>query len=294
VAQRKNVKPTPFRERNGKNPFNASGVARTGSRRFTFVDNKDPTALFEMTFDAHIETVERIHRRRLAGADGLGDPEGLARADLDGETFLIVSSSLSVAETGGRQRSNDGLVRVRYLPDGDLPAEPMAGFREWLLAHVPTLAAAGRLEPDAGGLNVEGLAWDAHAGALLFGLRGPAVPGRVALVQVPVDLGGQWTTAALGTPALRSARLPRSTAVQGIRDISCDAGTGGLLLLLGRSTSHGDAPFELGTWHRGDDTVRLLDITFHRAAKPEGVTTFAVGDERKMLVVDDEGGYAIL
>lgn len=288
MAKRKNVKPTPFRERNGDDPFNASGVVRTGARRFTFVDNKDPTALFEMTFDAHLETVERIHRRRLAGAGGLRDPEGLTRADVDEETFLIVSSSLSVAQNGGR--INDGLVRVRYRPDGDLAAEPMDGFREWLLAHVPTLAAAGRVEPDAGGLNVEGLAWDAHAGALLFGLRGPAVPGRVALVEVPVDVGKEWTTAALGVPTLLSARLPRSTAGQGIRDISCDAGTGGLLLLLGRSTSHGDAPFQLGTWNRGDDSVQLLDITFHRTAKPEGVTTF----ERKILIVDDGGGYAVL
>ncbi|WIX98952.1 hypothetical protein QRX60_33510 [Amycolatopsis mongoliensis] len=294
MAQRKNVKPTPFRERNGKNPFNASGVVRTGSRRFTFVDNKDPTALFEMTFDADVETVDRIRRRRLTGADGLGDPEGLARADLDGGTFLIVSSSLSVAEAGRRYRSNDGLVRVRYLPDGDLPAEPMAGFRDWLLAHVPALAAAGRLEPDAGGLNIEGLAWDAHAGALLFGLRGPAVPGRVTMVQVPVDLGRNWTTAALGTPVLLSARLPPWAEVQGIRDISRDARTGAFLLLLGRSASHGEVPFRLGTWNRGDDEVRLLDVTFHRSAKPEGVTTFAVGDEWKILVVDDEGGYAVL
>lgn len=288
MAKGKNVKPTPFRERNGDHPFNASGVVRTGSRRFTFVDNKDPTALFEMTFDAHLDTVQRIHRRRLAGAGGPGDPEGLTRADVDGETLLIVSSSLSVARNGGRV--NDGLVRVRYRPDGELAAEPMAGFREWLLAHVPSLAAAGRREPDAGGLNVEGLAWDAQAGALLFGLRGPAVPGGIALVEVPAELGGEWTTASLGTPTLRSARVPRSTGGQGIRDLCWDARTGRLLLLIGRSTSDGDAPFRLGTWTRGDDPVELLDVTFHRTAKPEGVTTF----ERGLLIVDDGGGYAVL
>ncbi|MEU0791201.1 hypothetical protein ABZ342_14125 [Amycolatopsis sp. NPDC005961] len=290
MAKRKNVKPAPFPEENGGVPFNASGVVRTGTRRFAFVDNKDPTALFEMTFDAPVETVERIHRRRLIGAGGLGDPEGLTRADRDGETFLVVASSLAVAKAG--RRVDDGLVRVRYRPDGDLPAEPMDAFREWLLEHMPSLAAAGRLEPDAGGLNVEGLAWD--AGALLFGLRGPAVPGRVAMVRVPVDLGGQWTTGSLGTPTLLSIGVPRSAAPQGIRDISGDERTGGLLLLLGRSASHGDAPFRLGTWRRGDDSVRLLDITFHRTAKPEGVTTFSLGDERKILIVDDGGGYAVL
>lgn len=294
MAKRKKVKPTPFPETNGDVPFNASGVVRTGSRRFTFVDNKDSTALFEMTFDADLAVVERIHRRRLDGAAGPGDPEGLTRVDLDGEPILIVASSLSVAASGKGQRINDGLVRVRYLPEGDLPAEPMAGFREWLLAQVPALAEAGRLEPDAGGLNVEGLAWDADAGALLFGLRGPAVPGRVALVRVPVDVGGKWTTEALGPPTLLSVGVPRSTEPQGIRDISGDALTGGFLLLLGRSASHGDAPFRLATWDPGDETVRPLDVTFHRSAKPEGVTTFSLGDERRILVVDDDGGYAVL
>ncbi len=290
MAKRKDVKPTPFRGRNGEHPFNASGVVRTGSRRFTFVDNKDPTALFEMTFDSDGETVEHIRRRRLTGAGDLSDPEGLTRLDHDAETFLIVSSSLSVE----RHRVNDGLVRVRYRPDGDLPAEPMAGFRDWLLDHVPALAAPGRRKPDDDGLNVEGLAWDAETGALLFGLRGPAVPGRVALVHVPVDLGGKWATESLGEPTVRTARLPRSTAAQGIRDLSHTAPDGDLLVLLGRSASHDDAPFRLGTWPRGGDAVRLLDITFHRTAKPEGITTFSAGGERKILVVDDNGGYAVL
>ncbi|MFJ7219207.1 DUF3616 domain-containing protein [Amycolatopsis sp. NPDC098790] len=240
-----------------------------------------------MTFDDDREKVERIHRRRLRGADDLSDPEGLTRADHDGETFLVVSSSLSLE----RNRVNDGLVRVRYRPDGDLPAEPMAGFRAWLLDHVPALAAPGRRKPDDDGLNVEGLAWDPETSALLFGLRGPAVPGRVALVHVPVDLGPKWTTESLGEPVLRTARLPRPAASQGIRDLCCD---GDLLVLLGRSASHDDASFRLGTWPRGGDAIRLLDVTFHRSAKPEGVTTFSDGGERKILVVDDNGGYAVL
>ncbi|MEU5263757.1 DUF3616 domain-containing protein [Amycolatopsis sp. NPDC021455] len=265
---------------------------RVGARRFVFVDNKDPGSLFEMKFDAGLREVERIHRRRLTGVDAgnLRDPEGLTRVDRDGEIFLIVSSSLC-AENG--HRICDGLVRVHYRPDGDLPAEPMDGFRDWLLAREPTLAAAGLLAPDAGGLNVEGLAWD--AGALLFGLRGPAAAGRVTLVEVPVDAGGgRWTTAALGRPVVVPVRLPEPDVVQGVRDISPDPRTGGFLLLLGRSTSDGDAPFRLGTWTRGSDRVELLGITFHRTAKPEGVTPFSAGGEQRILVVDDAGGYAVL
>ena len=292
---RKKVRPTPFPEKNGDVPINASGVAQVGSRRFVVIDNKDPAALFEMTFDADAVAVERIHRRRLAGVDKtvLGDPEGLTRVDLNGETFLIVASSLCVGDAG--RRVNDGLVRVRYLPDGDLAAEAMDGFRAWLLAHEPTLAASGLREPDAGGLNIEGLAWVPRPSALVFGLRGPADPGRITMVQVPVNVGGaRWTTASLGQSAVLSARIPRSAATQGIRDISYDTRTGDFLLLLGRSTSQGDEPFQLCTWTRGNDSVQLLDVTFHKTAKPEGITTFSIDGKQRMLVVDDTGGYAVL
>ena len=162
-------------------PFNASGVVPVGTRRFVFVDNHESASLFEFALDVDGLHVQRIRRRRLLGvAEGqLGDPEGLTRVDVDGETFLIAASSLCVAKAAGsgQRHINDGLVRVRYTADGDLHAEAMLGFRSWLLSHEPSLAEAGALEPDAGGLNIEGLAWDPHVNALLFGLRGPANSG---------------------------------------------------------------------------------------------------------------------
>ncbi|MEV4053505.1 DUF3616 domain-containing protein [Amycolatopsis sp. NPDC049688] len=283
------VKPIPFPEKNGTVPFNASGVTRVGARTFVFVDNKDPAALFEMAFDSRVRAVERIRRRRLAGLGkaALRDPEGLARIDLAGERLLVVASSLGA----GGHRVSDGLVRVRYRPGGDLTAEPMDGFRDWLLARLPEFAAAGRLEPDAGGLNVEGLAWE--AGTLLFGLRGPAAPGEAAVVRIPADVGARrWTTAVLGAPEVVPVRLPRPDVTWGIRDISARAGD--FLLLLGRSTSDGDAPFRLATWNPGSGRAELLDVAFHRSAKPEGVTAFRVDGEERILVVDDTGGYTVL
>ncbi|MDT5324935.1 MAG: hypothetical protein QOF25_2087, partial [Mycobacterium sp.] len=273
-------------------PFNASGVAQVGPHRFVFVDNHDPSALFELVLDDDDAEAERIARRPLAGVAGgaLRDPEGLTRVDVDGEIFLIVASSLCAA---GTNRS-DGLVRARYTPHGALHAEPMVGFRAWLLRHEPSLAMAGEREPDAGGLNIEGLAWDPHAGALLFGLRGPADPGEIVLIRIPVDAGSApWTTSSLGAPSIVRARVPKSTARQGIRDVSYDEKTGDFLILLGRSTSKSDAPFELSTWNGSSDKVRLLDVAFHRSMKPEGATTFSSGDETKILVVDDGGGYAV-
>ena len=293
---RRKVRPTSFDERNGKVPFNASGVVQVGAGRFVFIDNHDSSAFFELALDADGVEVERIWRRPLAGlAQGqLGDPEGLTRVDVNDEVLLIAASSLCVSSASGR-RHNDGLVRVRYTPHGDLHAETMDGFRDWLLRHAPSLAAAGEREPDADGLNVEGLTWDPHARTLVFGLRGPADPGRITVLRVPVDAGtAAWTTASLKAPTILRVHVPQSAATQGIRDISYDEQTGDFLILIGRSTSRGDEPFQLCTWTGNNAEVALLDVRFHRSMKPEGITTFSSGDRRKILVVDDNGGYAVL
>ena len=155
----------------------------------------------------------------------LRDPEGLTRVDHNGEIFLIVASSLCVldAKGSGRQQVSDGLVRVRYRPHGDLHAEAMHGFRDWLLRQVPSLAAAGQREPDAGGLNIEGLAWDPRTRTLLFGLRGPADARKHHGDSGPHRCRCcPWTSAALEAPSIVRARVPRSTAKPGIRDISYD------------------------------------------------------------------------
>jgi Protein of unknown function (DUF3616) len=292
ISRRKKIKTTPFDEENGKVPFNASGVVQVGPQRFLFVDNHESSALFELVLDDDAEA-ERIARRPLAGVTRgqLRDPEGIARVDRNGEIVLVVASSLCVK---GSDRS-DGLVRVRYTPHGDLRAEPMVGFRAWLLGHVPSLAMAGERESDEGGLNIEGLVWDPRDGVLLFGLRGPAAPGEIAVIQVPVDAAAAtWTTSSLGAPSMvRIRTTPKSTDRQGIRDICYDDQTGGFLLLLGRSTSSSDAPFQLCTWDGSSEEVTLLDVAFHRSMKPEGVTTFWSGDEKKILIVDDGGGYAV-
>ena len=294
---RRKVKPTPFPDKNGGEPYNASGVVQVGASRFVFIDNRDSSALFEFTLDADGEQVEKVRRRELVGvAEGqLGDPEGLCRVEVNGETFLIAASSLCVAPNRSGRQLNDGLVRIRYTPGGVLHAEAMDGFRRWLLMQEPSLAGPGEREPDAGGLNVEGLAWDPRENALMFGQRGPADPGRIAIIRVPVDVGGTpWTTALLGVPSVLRARIPHSSAIQGIRDMSYDEDTGDFLILLGRSISRDNEPFQLCTWKGTSDHVTLLDVAFHRSMKPEGITAFSRGDKKKILIVDDDGGYAVL
>ena len=76
------------------------------------------------------------------------------------------------------------LLRVAVGEDGSLTADAMPEFREWLVAHVPALAASAAAVPDDGGLNVEGLAWDPAGQALLFGVRTPVVDGMPIVVPV--------------------------------------------------------------------------------------------------------------
>jgi hypothetical protein len=72
----------------------------------------DSAVFFEFALDADDAEVQRIRRHRLVGvAEGqLSDPECLTRIDLNGETFLIAASSLSVAndEESGQRHINDG------------------------------------------------------------------------------------------------------------------------------------------------------------------------------------------
>ena len=148
-----------------------------GPGRFVFVDNHDPTAVFELAIDGDGVEDERISRRPLVGlTDGeLRDPEGLTRVGGGNDLVLVVASSLCVSAAGRSRQVCDGLVRVRYTTHGDLHAAAMPGFRDWLLRHVPSLDAAGEREPDAGGLNVEGLAWEPMRGHCSSACVGPLI-----------------------------------------------------------------------------------------------------------------------
>lgn len=291
LTGRGKVERTPFDEKNRKLPFNASGVVQVSKRRFTFIDNHDPACLFELVLDGDTEA-ERITRRPLIGVadDQMRDPEGLAGVVHNGDIFLIAASSLC---RSGSVRS-DGLVRARYTQHGDLNAEAMRGFRAWLLSHETWLTESADKEPDADGLNVEGLAWDPHNGMLVFGLRGPAARGEITVIRVPIDAANApWVTSSLGTPLTTRIRVPKSKGAQGIRDIAYDPHTGEFLILLGRSTSTDDAPFQLCTWDGASDQVTILAVEFQKSMKPEGVTTF-IDNGKKVLIVDDRGGFAVL
>ena len=60
---------------------------------------------------------------------------------------------------------------------------------------------------------------------------------------------------------------------QGIRDIGCDAARREFLVVVGRSISGGDVPFQLCTWDGTASAVNVLDVTFvPDSMKPDGVS----------------------
>ncbi|MGV9713158.1 DUF3616 domain-containing protein [Gordonia sp. NPDC003424] len=293
------VSSMPFDRTNRGTPFNASGVVAVGDRRFVFIDNDDPGALFELTLTRDGRQHGPVVRRRIVGvAPGkLSDPEGLTRIDTTGRAIdLVVSSSFCVLSPRRSEPiTAKGLVRIRYSPLGDLHGQAMPRFRRWLLDAFPTLVPATQLMPDDGGLNIEGLAWDPVHRELLFGVRSPVANGRIPVLSVALDLDAPWTTDACREPRIRWLQKSDQSGPQGIRDIEYDAEADRFILIVGRSLSAGEVPFELLAWDGTSETADILDVTFkHRSMKPEGVTTFWDGEVRRMLIVDDSGGFAAL
>jgi hypothetical protein len=278
--------------------INASGVVPVSSARFVFIDNTDPGALVELSLNPDGTQDGPIVPRTLIGlpVGALSDPEGIARIDTGDAIDLIVASSLSVKSAGppGKVHAHDGLVRIRYAAGGDLRAEPMHGFRDWLIAGYPELAAAAHLAPNDSGLNIEGLAWDPSRRSLLFGIRSPITSGRIPVLCVHVDTDAPWSTAALKVGPELSIDKSDFAAPQGIRDIDYDGARQEFLVVLGRSISGGAAPFQLCTWDGTASTVTVLDVAFDSMMKPEGVTAFPGDGIRKILIVDDAGGFAIV
>lgn len=114
------------------------------------------------------------------------------------------------------------------------------------------------------------------------------------------DTDAPWRTAALQGGPVLSIQKSDFAMPQGIRDIDYDAARQEFLVVVGRSISGGRAPFQLCTWDGNASAVNVLDVTFQPESstkpetKPEGITAFPGHGARRLLIVDDNGGFAVL
>lgn len=295
------IAPLPFGERNGKDEFNASGAVALGENRFLFCDNNTGDALFELNLMPEGQQQRPIQRRPLQGLTpaAIDDLEGLTLAETGGRRYIFAASSLYAKK--GKKKDPltvppSGLLRIAINADDSLQAENMPGFRAWLLQQVPELASAAALEPDDGGLNVEGLAWDEKRQALLLGVRTPVPQGKPLLIPVKIkNLTGPWTPDNLEVLPLIRLTLPAYEGEQGVRSIEYIAARSTFMLVLGKTGDNSDAPFTLYEWDGQDaGAVKRLPYSFTKKMKPEGLAGGMVGGKAVLLISDDGGGFQVL
>ena len=291
----------PFHERNGGDEFNASGIVPLAEGRFLFCDNNSGQALYELSVNAQGQQAAPILSRPLQGLglDAPDDLEAMTYADEGGRRFIFATSSLYLKKAKKNKPDKltpSGLLRITPQADGSLRAENMPGFREWLLQQVPELAPAAQLEPDDGGLNIEGLAWDPQRRALLLGVRTPAPGGQPLVIPVQVkELAGTWATSNLTVSTPIRLALPATYGESGIRSLEYIPERKAFLLIAGKSISDSDAPFALYEWDgQTASGVKRLSLAFARKIKPEGLTSGTVGGKPVLLIVDDGGGFQIV
>jgi hypothetical protein len=237
----------------------------------------------------------------------LDDIEGLTLAEDAGRKYLVALPSLSLKERKRerKKRTKRGKIasprnaqlRVLIGQDGPLQAEVIPDFRTWLIARAPELGKAYKYLPDDGGLNVEGLAWDAANQTLLLGVRTPVSKGGPLILRVRLkDLHGAWELT--NFEALPAITLHPKDAgqEQGIRAIEYDPSRNAYLIVIGNSTSSSKAPFSVYTWDGNAQgrIHRFKQIRFHKKMKVEGVTHGTVEGRGVVVFVDDAGGYQFL
>ncbi len=297
----KQVASTLFSQMNKGTEYNASGVVALADSRFLFCDNNIGDALIEFGVSASGQQQGPLVRRPLVGLSpkSVDDIEDLTMVERDGRRLLFAVTSLSV-DAGKKGKPSvvrpGGLLRITIGPDGSLATELMSDFRSWLLMNAPEIASAAQKDPDAGGLNVEGLAWDERRGALLLGIRTPVVGGKPLLRPIRVkDLSGSWTTSNLEMLPQIALGVENSTGEQGVRSLIRNKAGDGFFVVVGNSTSASKAPFSVYSWDGADEgKVARLPISFEKKMKPEGITTGTIGGRDAVLFVDDRGGFSIL
>jgi hypothetical protein len=92
------IKPIPFGERPGEEPYNASELVPIGDSRFLFCDNNIGNALFELRLTSDARMAGPIIRHQIEGIDegALDDLEGLAIGENGDKRFIFGLPSQSL------------------------------------------------------------------------------------------------------------------------------------------------------------------------------------------------------
>ena len=274
---------TPFQS----GTFEASGAIQVpNTDGVYFVDNSKSKEIFFLPLDQAGKQAGAI--KPIAFGALIDDAESIAY----GGSFFYVMSSLSNSAAGDK----NCLIRFALDPGTqNLQGQPevMTGIREFLIENVAELKAVAGLAFNAGGINIEGMAWDAVHDRLLLGFRSPTVNGNALLVPIKLrDPRGTFSTQNL----IAEPSIQISLGGLAIRDIEYDS-RGGVFIIIAGSTAQGEAKdFTLYEWSGETDSskpdaapqeIAKLD----QKMKPEGVTRAKIGGRDFLIVTGDASSY---
>lgn len=222
----------------------------------------------------------------------LKDMEGIA-VDTRGFVYVVSSHSLN---SEGKPRRGSALARMKFY-DGRLAhAETIADLRPWLETEIPEIGAVRNLSADAGGLNIEGLAWDPEGDKLVLGLRGPLFRNHPAVI--PIHLKSPDGPFNRQTMEIQPPVILEGITGFGIRSISYDNVTRGFWLVSGGSSKEGKNRFHAWFWKKDGGEILASTLSFKKKigtwAKsyklhPEGITAIRLSGGHDFLFVVTDG-----
>lgn len=267
--------------------FEASGVAHVpGTNGVLFVDDGRLDQIFWMELGEDLVQSGPVKAATL-GASVI-DLEGITS---DGSRFYVVGSQ-------SKSKGGDltGLVRFNFHADGQRveAVESVAGLKNFLADNVAELRGLANTSYKDGGINVEGIAWDAKGGRLLLGLRSPVVDGQALVIPLKLqDPQGPFSQDNLKVEGAKAIRLP--LAGSGIRSIEFDDRRNAFVVITGAAANNEKADFKLWEWNGDSSSPTLRETeTFDRKLKPEGVTRFSTGKRDFTFIVFDTSGYVAM
>jgi pSer/pThr/pTyr-binding forkhead associated (FHA) protein len=217
----------------------------------------------------------------------IADPEGMTS---DGSFFYVVGSQ-SHADGG----SSNALVRFYVDPAGPAvqgEGDTVTDLRGFLIENVPELKAASDKEGNAGGINIEGIAWEDSNNRLLLGLRSPLAFGNALVVPLKFN-PKQFSRESL---QLGGQPIPLSLEGGGIRDIQRGFEANTFYIISGPTLGQGPGGFALWEWKpsantaSGETTLRKM-LELATELKPEGITPVRLAGREFLFIVGTGGRY---
>ena len=267
--------------------FDASGVADVPETAgILFVDNGREGQVFWMELDQKGKQVGSINSLSLGV-----NIEDLEAITTDGTNFYVASS-----QSRPKAIATEGLVRFKFDRRGNTirDAESISGLKKFLVENVAELRQEAEKTGKDGGLNIEGLAWDAARGRLLLGLRSPIVDGQALIVPLRLrDRRGAFSLDNLEVENSKAIRLPLGGV--GIRSIEYDERAKAFRIISGAAENQDQTDFVLWEWNGDEQQPKVRETKrFEKNLKPEGVARATAGGQSFLIIVFDASGYTIL